>query len=109
MAPTVPSKSFLESLPYSVQAVYHGPTVSAPQGQDFYTDAREMGIFREIESHPYSHVNADSIVARILKSRELYEERQRVKGVKGIGEEAVRRREEMEREKAAKDKAAARA
>jgi ethanolamine-phosphate cytidylyltransferase len=106
MAPTVPSKAFLESLPYSVQAVYHGPTVSAPPGQDFYTDAKEMGIFREIESHQYSQVNADSIVARIMKSRELYEERQRVKGVKGIGEEAVRRREEMEREKAAKDKAA---
>ncbi|THX92856.1 ethanolamine-phosphate cytidylyltransferase [Aureobasidium pullulans] len=106
MAPTVPSKAFLESLPYSVQAVYHGPTVSAPPGEDFYTDAKEMGIFREISSHPYSQVNADSIVNRILKSRELYEERQRVKGVKGIGEEAVRRREAMEREKAEKDKAA---
>jgi len=32
----------------------------------------------------------------------MYEERQRVKGVKGIGEEAVRRREEMEREQAVK-------
>lgn len=106
MAPTVPSKIFLESLPYPVQAVYHGPTVSAPPGQDFYTGAKEMSIYKEIPSHPYSHVNADSIVARILKSREMYEERQRVKGVKGIGEEAVRRREEMEREKAEKDKAA---
>ncbi|KAG9683887.1 phosphoethanolamine, partial [Aureobasidium melanogenum] len=106
MAPTVPSNPFLESLPYAVQAVYHGPTISAPPGQDFYTDAKEMGIYKEISSHPYSHVNADSIVARILKSRELYEERQRVKGVKGIGEEAVRRREQMEREKAEKDKAA---
>ncbi|KAH0364835.1 phosphoethanolamine, partial [Aureobasidium melanogenum] len=106
MAPTVPSKPFLESIPYKVQAVYHGPTVSAPPGQDFYTDAKELGIYKEIPSHPYSHVNADSIVARILKSRELYEERQRVKGVKGIGEEAVSRREEMEREKAEKDKAA---
>ncbi|KAH0340617.1 phosphoethanolamine, partial [Aureobasidium melanogenum] len=106
MAPTVPSKPFLESLPYPIQAVYHGPTVSAPPGQDFYTDAKAMGIYKEISSHPYSHVNADSIVARILKSRELYEERQRVKGVKGIGEEAVRRREQMEREKAEKDKAA---
>ncbi|KAG9944260.1 phosphoethanolamine, partial [Aureobasidium melanogenum] len=106
MAPTAPSKPFLESLPYAVQAVYHGPTVSAPPGQDFYTDAKEMGMYKEIPSHPYSHVNADSIVARILKSRELYEERQRVKGVKGIGEEAVRRREQMEREKAEKDKAA---
>ncbi|THY91364.1 ethanolamine-phosphate cytidylyltransferase, partial [Aureobasidium pullulans] len=106
MAPTVPSKAFLESLPYSVQAVYHGPTVSAPPGEDFYTDAKEMGVFREISSHPYSQVNSDSIVNRILKSRELYEERQRVKGVKGIGEEAVRRREAMEREKAEKDKAA---
>lgn len=34
----------------------------------------------------------------------MYEERQRVKGVKGIGEEAVRRREEMEREKEDKER-----
>lgn len=57
-----------------------------------------MGILREVPSHSFSHVNATEIVDRILKSRAMYEERQRVKGVKGIGEEAVRRREEMQRE-----------
>ena len=69
-----------------------------PGTHDPYTDAKEMGILREVTAHPYSHVNATEIVDRILKSRALYEERQRVKGVKGIGEEAVRRREALERE-----------
>lgn len=85
-------------------AVYHGPTVSAPPGQDPYAEAKSLGIYKEIGSHPYSDINATSIVDRILRSRAMYEERQRVKGVKGIGEEAVRRREEMEREKAEQDR-----
>jgi ethanolamine-phosphate cytidylyltransferase len=34
----------------------------------------------------------------------MYEERQRVKGVKGIGEEAQRRRETMEEEQRLKEK-----
>jgi len=34
----------------------------------------------------------------------MYEERQRVKGVKGIGEEAQRRRETMEEEQYLKEK-----
>ena len=85
--------------------MYHGPTMSfLPGTSDPYTDAKEMGILREVASHPYSHVNATEIVNRILKSRALYEERQRVKGVKGIGEEAVRRREEMEKESEQKQK-----
>lgn len=101
----MPNKHFLDTLPYPVHAVYHGPTVSSPSGQDPYADAKELGLFREIKAHSYSHVNAAEIVGRILKSREQYEERQRVKGVKGIGEEAVRRREDMEREQAEKEKA----
>jgi len=96
----------LTTLPYPTHAVYHGPTVSSPPDEDPYTDAKALGLFREIQAHSYAHVNAAEIVGRILKSREQYEERQRVKGVKGIGEEAVRRREEMEREKAEKDKRA---
>jgi len=63
-------------------------------------DAKKLGLYREIGAHSYAHINATEIVGRILKSRDMYEERQRVKGVKGIGEEAVRRREEMEREQA---------
>lgn len=61
-----------------------------------------MGLLREVSEHHFSHVNATEIVDRILKSRAMYEERQRVKGVKGIGEEAVRRREALEREQEAR-------
>ncbi|KAF2150607.1 phosphoethanolamine [Myriangium duriaei CBS 260.36] len=103
-APFAPSTSFLEKLPYKVSAVYHGPTVSAPPGHDPYADAKASGLYREIEAHAYADINATSIVDRILRSREMYEERQRVKGVKGIGEEAVRRREELEREKEEQDR-----
>ncbi|GAM87301.1 hypothetical protein ANO11243_053230 [Dothideomycetidae sp. 11243] len=103
-APFAPSKAFLAKLPHKITAVYHGPTVSAPPGHDLYADAKALGLYREIASHAYADINATSIVDRILRSRELYEERQRVKGVKGIGEEAVRRREELEREKAEQDR-----
>jgi len=102
----VPGSAFLESLPYKVTAVYHGPTASVPPTEDPYADAKKLGLYREVSDHKYSHINATEIVGRILKSRDMYEERQRIKGVKGIGEEAVRRREEMEREQAEKGKKA---
>jgi ethanolamine-phosphate cytidylyltransferase len=63
-----------------------------------------MGIYQEIGEHNFSAVNAGEIVERILKSRAMYEERQRVKGVKGIGEEATRRREQLEEEQRQKEK-----
>ncbi len=69
-----------------------------PLTYDPYAAARKMGIYKEIGSHEFSAVNAGQIVQRIMKSRDMYEERQRVKGVKGIGEEAQRRRERMEEE-----------
>ena len=49
-------------------------------------------------------MNAGEIVQRILKSREMYEERQRAKGEKAGIEEAVQRREEMEQEAARLEK-----
>jgi ethanolamine-phosphate cytidylyltransferase len=69
-----------------------------PSTSDPYLETKAMGIFREVGDHPFKDVNASQIVQRIMKSREMYEERQRAKGIKGIGEEAVRRREEMERD-----------
>ena len=69
-----------------------------PLNYDPYTAPKAMGIFCEVGEHEYQSVNAGTIVQRIMRSRDMYEERQRVKGVKGIGEEAVKRREEMERE-----------
>jgi len=45
-----------------------------------------MGIFQEIRDHEFSGVNAGEIMGRILKQRQLYEERQRRKGVKAENE-----------------------
>lgn len=74
-----------------------------PLTYDPYVAAKEMGIYKEIGKHDFSNVNAEQIVQRILKSRAMYEERQRVKGVKGVGEEAQRRRERMEEEQKKKE------
>jgi len=74
-----------------------------PLTYDPYAASKEMGIYQEIGEHGFAAVNAGQIVERILKSRAMYEERQRVKGVKGIGEEATRRREEMEEEQRVKE------
>lgn len=115
-APFSPSKPYLEAIPIgkapldpakgpdsrmcSIDAVYHGPTTFMPLTYDPYTAAKEMGIFRQIGHHAFSNVNAGEIVTRILKGRDDFEERQRKKGEKSVGEEAVRRREQMEREPA---------
>lgn len=77
------------SLPSSV---YHGPTAFVDLNYDPYADAKALGIFREIVSHDFAHLNADEIVKRILKSKELYATRQKAKAAKGLGEEAVRQR-----------------
>ncbi len=98
-APFTPSKPFLEALPYGLpKAVYHGPTSFMPVTYDPYEAAKEMGLFKQVEAHDFQHVNAGEIVDRILKSRAMYEERQRMKGIKGLGEEAAKKREAMERE-----------
>ena len=69
-----------------------------PLTYDPYSAAKELGIYQEVGEHDFQHVNAGEIVQRILRSREMYEERQRRKGEKATGEDAVRRREEMERD-----------
>ena len=63
-------------------AVYHGPTSFMPGARDPYIDAKDLGIFVEVPQHDFADVNAGTIVERIVKSRGLYEERQRLKGVK---------------------------
>jgi ethanolamine-phosphate cytidylyltransferase len=77
--------------------VYHGPTSFMPLASDPYGPAKQLGIFKEVPNHDFDHVNAGEIVQRILGSKAMFEERQRVKGVKGIGE-AAKRREELEGE-----------
>lgn len=62
-----------------------------------------MGIFQEIPNHEFQEVNAGTIVQRIMKSRELYEERQRKKGMKAVGETAHRHREILEEEQRLKE------
>lgn len=58
--------------------------VDAP---DPYKDVKELGIFKPVGQHKWSDVNAGTIVERILKSRSIYEERQRLKGVKADKED----------------------
>lgn len=93
-APYAPAQPYLEKLPYGrPDVVYHGPTASMPSDADPYADAKAMRIFREVPAHAFQHVDAGQIVQRILAKRELYEERQRKKGVKAQGEAAARARE----------------
>lgn len=100
-APFSPSKPYLVNIPIGpISAVYHGPTTFMPLTYDPYSAAKGMGIFRTVGDHAFSNVNAGEIVTRILKGREAFEERQRKKGEKSVGEKAVRRREQMEREAA---------
>lgn len=104
-APFVPSKTYLSQLPACLSTsrphpdiIYHGPTTYMPSSIDPYTDAKNLGIFAQTPAHDFADVNAAQIVQRILDNRVQYEERQRKKGVKGVGEEATRRREQMEQE-----------
>ncbi|KAI9827064.1 MAG: hypothetical protein M1819_007056 [Sarea resinae] len=104
-APFTPTTAYLHNLPHHTpHAVYHGPTSFIPLTYDPYTAPKALSIYRSIGTHDFSHVNAGEIVQRIMRSREAYEERQRVKGEKAAGEEAVRRREELERQAAGTEK-----
>ncbi|KAL2157702.1 hypothetical protein VTH06DRAFT_5185 [Thermothelomyces fergusii] len=106
-APFTPTKSYLTSLPWGTpDAVYHGPTSFMPFTDDVYTDPKEMGIYREIGHHEFADVNAGTIVQRILKSRDLYEARQRAKGIKADLEAAHKQRELLEEEQRRKEAAA---
>ena len=74
-----------------------------PLTYDPYLAAKEMGIYREIGHHAFSNVNAGEIVQRIMKSRDMYEARQRAKGVKAEVEAAARQREVLEEEQRQKE------
>lgn len=100
-APFAPSRAYLQTLPYGQPtAVYHGPTAFIPLDYDPYVDAQALGILRRVPDHPFKHVNAGEIVERIMKGRAAFEERQRRKKLKAVGEEA-QRLQEMEQEAAA--------
>lgn len=74
-----------------------------PLTYDPYTAPKQLGIYLEIGQHAFQDVNAGNIVQRILKSRELYEERQRKKGQKADVEAAARLRETLEEEQKQKE------
>ncbi|KAK4162622.1 hypothetical protein QBC43DRAFT_321215 [Cladorrhinum sp. PSN259] len=96
-APFTPTKTYLTTLPWGTpDAVYHGPTSFMPLTDDVYTAPKEMGIYREIGHHEFEGVNAGEIVQRIMKSRDLYEARQKAKGMKAEIEAAQREREIQE-------------
>ena len=99
-APHTPNKSYLASLPCGTPDVlYHGASYSSITAEDPYADAKAMEVFQETSSHRFGDINAEQIVKRILEKRHEYEERQRKKGSKAVGEEAHKRREEMEKER----------
>jgi ethanolamine-phosphate cytidylyltransferase len=103
-APFTPTESYLSDLPWGVpDAVYHGPTAFMPLTYDPYTAPKAMGIYRQIGEHTFAHVNAGEIVQRIMKSRDMYEARQRAKGVKAEVEAAARARELLEEEQRKKE------
>ncbi len=98
-APFAPTKSYLTSLPWGTpDAVYHGPTAFMPLTYDPYSAPKTMGIYQEIGPHEFEHVNAGTVVQRILKSRDMYEARQKAKGMKADVEAAHRKRELLEEE-----------
>lgn len=76
-----------------------------PFTDDVYTAPKEMGIYREIGHHEFEHVNAGTIVQRIMKSRDLYEARQKAKGMKADIEAAHKERERLEEEQRAREAA----
>ncbi|CAO2658608.1 Nn.00g063310.m01.CDS01 [Neocucurbitaria sp. VM-36] len=118
-APFSLSKAFLLGLPYNtpqnpstdstpttgntLPLVYHGITKFMPLTYDPYAVPKALNIYREIANHEFQNVNAAEIVARIMKGRALYEERQRKKGEKGVGEEVEKLRQELEREQRRKE------
>lgn len=105
-APFEPTKEYLTTLPWGTpDAVYHGPTSFMPFTEDVYTGPKELGIYREIGHHEFEDVNAGTIVQRIMKSRDLYEARQKAKGMKADIEAAHRQRELLEEEQRKKEAA----
>ncbi|OAA66627.1 cytidylyltransferase [Niveomyces insectorum RCEF 264] len=70
-APFAPTRAYLGALPYGVpDAVYHGPTAFMPLTYDPYVDPKALGIYEAIGAHEFADVNAETIVARILASRD---------------------------------------
>lgn len=94
-APYSPTDNrFLEKLPGSVKAVYHGlERVIDSKGNDPYEEVKSSGIFHAIGAHLYDDINTEVIVNRVLDNKAAYEERQRKKGWKAENERKLREEE----------------
>lgn len=64
-----------------------------PFTEDVYAEPKAMGIYREVGQHEFADVNAGSIVQRIMKSKSLYEARQKAKEAKANVEVEQKQRE----------------
>ena len=93
-APYSPSRKFLESMPFGrVDAVYHGATEFMPSEEHPYAEAREMGIFEELEPHGWENLNAELIMSRIVEQRVSFEARQKQKAAKSEVERLEKERQ----------------
>ncbi|CAN6672957.1 ethanolamine-phosphate cytidylyltransferase [Trichomonascus vanleenenianus] len=87
-APWEESGEFYESL--GVSKVLHGPTPLDNDDLHHYALAKSQDMYGEIPRHRYAEMSTRTIVDRVLKAKELYEERQRKKGYKSQHEEKLR-------------------
>lgn len=98
-APFVPTAEFLAGMAPAIVVgrVLHGPTpvetrsgAAADRAEDDpYRDAKELGLYEPIDSHPYQTISSGTIVERVLSHRDEYEERQRRKGWKSENEKKL--------------------
>jgi ethanolamine-phosphate cytidylyltransferase len=88
-APYTVGRDVLEKV-YKVDVVVHGKTETLPDldGKDPYELPKKLGIYTEIET-PYSDLTTTDIIRRIVRNRELYEERNRRKQQKSALEEKM--------------------
>lgn len=70
---------------FNIKLVVHGKTSSEPDinNEDPYKLPKEMGIYHEVETR-FSHLTTQTIIDRIIKRRQAYEERNRKKQAKEL-------------------------
>lgn len=94
-APYDVNQAFLDALPLSekLARVYHGKTNFFGTEYDGYSYPRRLHILRELPEHAFQSVNAAQIYRRIMENKTKFEERQKKKGIKAIGEAEAKKRE----------------
>ena len=84
-APYSVTKDLLENCNYKISLVLHGKTetVLDLDKSDPYRVPKELGIFQQVESC-FPNLSAQTIIDRIIKQRQAYEERNRKKQQKEL-------------------------